>query len=82
MQIWESQKNEDLNQETQQELATTADAVNKAISYNNLSVIELRGKRVEEALDAARKALELIEPPLTHQMNQWSNLALKSDMTF
>jgi len=49
-----------------------SNAINQAINYNNLSVIELRQKNYMEAQAAAKNALGCIEGKLMDQMNSVS----------
>lgn len=59
-----------------------SDAINQAINYNNLSVIELRDKNFSEATQAAKNALNCIETKLMDFMNKTSALLLKSNPAF
>jgi hypothetical protein len=44
-------------------------AMNMAINYNNLSVMELRAQNYENALGAAKQAFGYVEQDLLAQMN-------------
>lgn len=59
-----------------------SNAINQAINFNNLSVIELRQKNYQEASRAAKSALGCIEGKLMDQMNKLSQIQLKANAAF
>ena len=61
---------------------TLSNAIGQAISFNNLSVIELRQRNYAEASAAAKDALSCIEASLTEIMNKNSPMQLKNDSAF
>ena len=52
-----------------QESTTHEDATAAAINFNNLSVMELRSSNFDAAMEAAKRAFNLIEQDLLEQMN-------------
>ena len=59
-----------------------SNAINQAINFNNLSVIELRQKNYQDASKAAKSALNCIESKLMEQMNRISQIQLKANAAF
>lgn len=56
--------------------------VNQAISFNNLSVVELRSQNYHAALDAAKEAFTFIQESLLQQMNDVPAPQLKTNVQF
>ena len=59
-----------------------SNAINQAINFNNLSVIELRQKNYAEAQRAAKNALNCLESKMMEQINNSTDVQLKTNVNF